>query len=105
MRRNPYLPLSKEAIEEKKKTVAEANDMAAKAITAAKICLASDDFKRYKEMCELSVPVLIDEICGYSESDPVKYAFEVRKKIERLIAIKYLSDRVSLDASTQLSKR
>lgn len=90
MANNPYKPLTQEekdrrdAVQlEKEKLLKEAQELAAK-------CLGNIDFRNYKNKYEKLERSTIDLMIEYNNTDPIQYAFNMRRMADELRQLKLL---------------
>lgn len=101
-KRNPFKPLGDKEKEDiaksKKDSIAEVEG----AITAAKECLKTEHFKRYKDEYLKAERKIIDGLIEKSYVDPVQDAFFMREQLARLSVLKQLIVTIESDASRNI---
>ena len=76
-----------------------------KVVDAGKKCLATDDFRRYREAYQRLEALAIDSLIEYSNPDTNKYAFFVSAVLNKLGVYKSFIDLVEKDSRKVLPER
>lgn len=103
MRKNPFI-IDPENKREVRRRAKEAYQNAKIALKGAQRCIDNPLFKKYQDDYLRAEESLIGALLAYSEPDPLKYAFNVSRMIERLRDLRVLLVDVRRDASRKLPK-
>lgn len=74
------------------------------AVTAARKCLAMEEFKKYREAVKVAIEGYHQEIIAIDVLDPVIYAVEVKRIVERIKTLKALMVDVMTDAEVPIKE-
>lgn len=102
MNKNPYRELTEAEREERHAKAEAAKQRQIDTIEAAQKCLATEEFKRYKEGYDKTAGQLLEQICLYDNPDPIQYAFAMRDMIGRLKVLRFLINKVEGDANRKV---
>ena len=102
--RNPFRKLSEDELKQAEKKARDLEKIRKETEALAVKCINHEDFAKYRETYVLLERTTIDALIDYADSEPMSYAFGVRRMIDELRQLRLLLKQVEIDNRVRVKK-